>query len=531
MTRRNAPATKVVTVAKDLAGRTPPHDLDAERAVLSVLLTEPERHPFDEVLPILESGGAFYDDAHRRIFDAALELHRKGELVDMQTVGSLMNDRGTLPMVGGMPFLAKLVDATPAVAHVAAHARIVRAKSRVRTLIETCQVFAAEGYGDHGDVDEWSATISARFAELAASSTALEPVMLRDAVAEYIEHLGAVHRGEREPCGIMSPALSRWTGLLGGFSLGQLHMVGGDTGGGKSSLAWQAALDVAGTVYRGFRVGVLVVNGEMPERELTERGFCIGSGLAISQLNDRHLQRELVFGDRDPIDVGREWLESKPVAIKARSATLDEIRALARKTQREFDELSRADRARARAQGLPVPPPIVLMVIVVDYLTRMRLDFSGDRADLAVSRFTQGLKTLSMEWQSSVPGAPTGAHVMCLAQYNRQGKNSGSSAKNSSFVGSGDIENDSDRITHIDRPVERMDDDDPAREALEDYARIRLGKGRSAKKGFIEMQLDGAHFRFLEPSKSVLERWREAQRDRREQGRGGGRRSRNEHWD
>lgn len=521
---------KVVTVAKDIAGRTPPHDLNAERAVLSVLLTEPERHPFDEVLPILENGNAFYTDAHRRIFDVALEVHRKGERVDMTTVGSLLNDRGTLPAIGGMKYLAQLVDATPAVAHVAAHARIVRAKFRVRTLIETCQMFAAEGYGDCGDVDEWSATINARFAELASASSTLEPVLLRDTVASYLDHLGAVHRGEREPCGIMSPALSRWTGLLGGFSLGQLHMVGGDTGGGKSSLAWQAALDVAGRTYRGFRVGVLVVNGEMSEDDLTERGFCIGSGLAISELNDRNMQRELVFGDRDPIDVGRDYLEPKPVALIARSATLDEIRALARKAQKKFDAVSRADRAQARAEGLPVPAPIVLMVVVVDYLTRMRLDFSGDRADLAVSKFTQGLKTLSMEWQSGVPGAPTGAHLMCLAQYNRQGKNSGSSAKNSSFVGSGDIENDADRITHIDRPVERMDDDDPAREALEDYARIRLGKGRSAKKGFIEMQLDGAHFRFLEPNTAVRERWREAQREKREQRRGGGR-SRADNWD
>ena len=63
-----------------------------------------------------------------------------------------LRDRGRLEQVGGTPYLAQLVDATPAVAHVEAHARVIREKWRLRQLIATCQRFAAEGYGDCGEV-------------------------------------------------------------------------------------------------------------------------------------------------------------------------------------------------------------------------------------------------------------------------------------------------------------------------------------------------------------------------------------------
>ena len=56
-----------------------------------------------------------------------------------------------------MSVLAKIVDATPAVAHLDAHANIVRDKARVQTLIDTCQIFAGTGYGDYGRASDFFA--------------------------------------------------------------------------------------------------------------------------------------------------------------------------------------------------------------------------------------------------------------------------------------------------------------------------------------------------------------------------------------
>src|SRR5260221_14705862 len=133
-------------------GRVPPHDLDAEAAVLSAALLSTEA--FDEVSDLLRSEH-FYSDANRRIYDAIIDLQSNGRPVDVVAVATWLRDRDRLQQVGGTPYLAQLTDSIPAVAHVAAHAAVVREKWRVRQLIATCQRFAAEGYGGRTDMQEY----------------------------------------------------------------------------------------------------------------------------------------------------------------------------------------------------------------------------------------------------------------------------------------------------------------------------------------------------------------------------------------
>ncbi len=136
-------------IAVDIAGRVPPNNEEAEAAVLSAVLTD--ERALEEAAKILPDGDRFYSDANRRIYDAAMDLRRTSGAVDIQTVAAWLRDRDRLQAVGGVAYLADIVDKTPSVAHVAAHARIVNEKWRVRRLIETCQMVAAEGHGDYGD--------------------------------------------------------------------------------------------------------------------------------------------------------------------------------------------------------------------------------------------------------------------------------------------------------------------------------------------------------------------------------------------
>ena len=131
-----------------VAGRVPPHDLDAEAAVLSAVLLK--RDALDQVLEILKPEH-FYSEANGRIYEAAMELASVSQPIDTVTVASWLRDRERLQQIGGAAYLAQVVDATPAVAHVAAHARTVREKWRLRRVIAECQRISAEGYGDVGD--------------------------------------------------------------------------------------------------------------------------------------------------------------------------------------------------------------------------------------------------------------------------------------------------------------------------------------------------------------------------------------------
>src|SRR5216684_4347276 len=102
------------------SGRVPPHDLDAEAAVLSAILLE--RDALDKVLETLKAEH-FYSEANRRIYEAAVELSGKGTPIDIVSVAGTLRDRERLAQVGGSAYLAQLVDSVPSVAHIETYAR------------------------------------------------------------------------------------------------------------------------------------------------------------------------------------------------------------------------------------------------------------------------------------------------------------------------------------------------------------------------------------------------------------------------
>jgi replicative DNA helicase len=178
-----------------VAGRVPPHDLDAEAAVLSAILLN--REALDRVLEILKPEH-FYSDANGKIFSASMALALSGTPIDIVSIASYLRDREQLAQIGGASYLAQLSDATPAVAHVGAHAAVVYEKWRVRQLIATCQRVAAEGYGDVGVVQEFIDSCEQDIYQLArtASSTSVQPLsqVLR---AAFQQITAAAERGDR----------------------------------------------------------------------------------------------------------------------------------------------------------------------------------------------------------------------------------------------------------------------------------------------------------------------------------------------
>jgi hypothetical protein len=131
-------------------GRVPPHDLDAEAAVLSAVMIDPGA--LDRVNEFLRADN-FYSEAHRRIFEAAVDLSATGRPVDVVQVATWLRDHDRLAQVGGMAYLTQVLNAAPAVANVAAYGRTIHEKWRVRQLILACQRVTSQGYAGYGDAD------------------------------------------------------------------------------------------------------------------------------------------------------------------------------------------------------------------------------------------------------------------------------------------------------------------------------------------------------------------------------------------
>jgi len=141
--------------------RQPPHNLEAEEAVLGSVLAA--GRPLAEVTGQLEEAD-FYRPAHRAIWRAMRRLDDQGEPTDPVTVLGELADTRELADVGGGPFLHTLVEAVPTVANAAHYARLVAEDARRRRVIDLGMRLA------HSDADP--AHLAQLAGELADTTTA-----------------------------------------------------------------------------------------------------------------------------------------------------------------------------------------------------------------------------------------------------------------------------------------------------------------------------------------------------------------------
>lgn len=98
-------------------------DIEAEEAVVSAVILSPDTLP--SVRSVL-SVAMFHFDTPARIFSAICELADCGKPFDLVTIAHNLRAKDRLNQIGGTPELARIVEATPHVSNVLAHAEIVR---------------------------------------------------------------------------------------------------------------------------------------------------------------------------------------------------------------------------------------------------------------------------------------------------------------------------------------------------------------------------------------------------------------------
>lgn len=130
--------------------RVPPQNLDAEQGVLGSMLLE--RDAIAKVVEVLR-GEDFYREAHRRIYDAMIELFERGEPVDLITVTDRVKALGQLDDVGGAAYVTSLLDAVPTAANVEYYARLVLQKSLLRQLIAAGTEIVSMGFREEQEVE------------------------------------------------------------------------------------------------------------------------------------------------------------------------------------------------------------------------------------------------------------------------------------------------------------------------------------------------------------------------------------------
>lgn len=446
--------------------RTPPHDLDAEAAVLSAVLLS--REAFDEVADILRPEH-FYAEAHRRIFEAVADLSSRGQPADLRTVASWLRDRGRYEQVGGSAYLGDIIDAVPAVAHVSAYAEIVRDKARIRNIITTCQRIAADGYGQVEDANAFVDAAEQALYKIAHEQAPTKAVDLGVAVRAAFEELcEAAQRGEAitgTPTG-----LARFDALTSGLHKGELTIVAARPGMGKSSLALDVALNVAAGTEP---VGAAFFSLEMPEKQLAMRAACAWGKVDVSKLRQ---PKRMTDRDWHDLTVAMADVSSLPIRIDdTPGLSLMELRAKTRRVAADFER-----------EGKPR-----LGLVVIDYLQLMRGSADAKNREQEIAGISRGLKQLAKE---------LGVPVVALAQLNREVEKRGKNDKRpqlSDLRESGSIEQDADNVIFIHR------DDYYDRDAeTKGIAELIVAKQRNGPTGIVKVKwlAHCTSFRDLEPN-------------------------------
>ena len=108
------------------------HDPDAEQCVIGCLLLEPSACL--RIARLLEAED-FYIDSNRRLFAHLLAICRDTGQIDATTLIGRLRESGELEVIGGVSYLAKVLQAAGVACCVEHYAEIVSQHARQRRLI------------------------------------------------------------------------------------------------------------------------------------------------------------------------------------------------------------------------------------------------------------------------------------------------------------------------------------------------------------------------------------------------------------
>ncbi|GAB6934974.1 MAG: replicative DNA helicase [Bacillota bacterium] len=303
--------------------RMPPHNIEAEQAVLGAVFLEKEA--LITAMEIVRPED-FYRTAHQRIFQCMIDLLERGEPIDLVTVTAELQNRKWLEEVGGVSYLTDLANAVPTAANVEYYARIVEEKALLRRLIRVATQIASTGYGETEDVGEILSQAERNILEISQRRSRGQFVSIKDVLLETYEKIEflATHRGEVTGVASGYPDLDRMTS---GFQPSDLIIVAARPSVGKTAFALNIAQNVG---IRGETVAIFSL--EMSAQQLVTRMLCAEGNLEAHKLRTGYLEEE----DWERLTMAISTLSKAPIFIDdTPGITVTEIRSKLRRLKAE----------------------------------------------------------------------------------------------------------------------------------------------------------------------------------------------------
>lgn len=433
-------------------GKVPPHDLEAEQAVIGSMLTD--KDAVTNSIEVLKEED-FYREDNKMIYTAMLNLYNRAEPIDLITVKSELESMGKFEQVGGFEYLAELPEKVPTTANAIKYINIVAEKSELRKLIKTANEIIDLGYDPTEEVDDIMEGAEKKIFDLLQNKNQKGYVPIKDILVDSFTQLEELYNKKQHITGVptgFSDLDYRTAGLHGS----ELILIAARPAMGKSAFA----LNIATNVALKSNIPVAIFSLEMSKEQMVNRILCSEAMVDSNKVKTGKLEDEdwsKLAEAIGPLSETGIYIDDTP------GISVMEIRAKCRKLKLEKD----------------------IGLVVIDYL--QLIQGNGKRSfnrEQEISEISRSLKILSKEL--NVP-------VIALSQLSRAVEQRPDHRPMlSDLRESGAIEQDADIVMFLYR-----DDYYNENSEKKNIAEVIIAKHRGGSTGTVDLGWLGSYTKFV----------------------------------
>lgn len=429
---------------RDVSGRIPPQNLDAEKSVLGAILLDSDA--IINVADILSSE-SFYLPAHQHIYAAMEALYEKRQPIDVVTLTNQIKKMKNLKAIGGATAVAELSNVVSTAANAKHYAQLVSEAFVKRRLISMSAEMNELAFDPSKDVTDIMDLAEQRVFTLSQTQNKKAFLPIKDTLVESFERLDELQKNSGELRGVPT-GFADLDRCLAGFQKSNLIILAARPGTGKTAFSLNMAQHM--TVVSKKKVGFFSL--EMSREELVDRLLVSQADIDAWKLKTGRLDQQDFLKLSDAMGVLADaniFIDDTP------ALTVFEMRTRARRLKMEHD----------------------IDMLIVDYL-QLAHGRTKDNRVTEVAEISQGLKNIARELK--IP-------VLALAQLSRAVESRTEKMPQlSDLRESGSIEQDADVVMFLYRK------DDNIREAVN----LKIAKHRNGGMADIDLYFRGDRIKF-----------------------------------
>src|SRR5213594_2813572 len=231
MPHARRPRCDAVTRPLEVPTRIPPHNLDAERAVLGAVLLE-GRDALPRVVEVLRPSD-LYTEAHRAIYQAMLTLFDRGAPVDSLTLSEELRRTDQLQFVGGPAAIALLMEEASIAAHLGSYTAIVRDMAVLRELIQTSTHIITQAFDAKEDVQTLVDDAERRIFSLAERRLEGSAIHVKSILNDTFKYIERLYERQEHVTGVPT-GLNKLDEMTAGLQPSDLILIAGRPSIGKA---------------------------------------------------------------------------------------------------------------------------------------------------------------------------------------------------------------------------------------------------------------------------------------------------------